>query len=110
MIYSVPHVAPFAGAWIEIRSAAMHALPLQVAPFAGAWIEISPLGENHAQRTVAPFAGAWIEMFYLGFGTYGKDYVAPFAGAWIEIYDVTQDNYSDLSLPSRERGLKYCMG
>ena len=34
------HVAPFAGAWIEIRFLIRKILPSIVAPFAGAWIEI----------------------------------------------------------------------
>ena len=36
------HVAPFAGAWIEIRMWHRARLPASVAPFAGAWIEIVP--------------------------------------------------------------------
>ena len=33
-------VAPFAGAWIEIKGGLKVALETVVAPFAGAWIEI----------------------------------------------------------------------
>ena len=33
-----------------------------VAPFAGAWIEIRTKEEFTWQQLVAPFAGAWIEM------------------------------------------------
>ena len=33
-------VAPFAGAWIEIRKVGVHIPTTEVAPFAGAWIEI----------------------------------------------------------------------
>ena len=33
--------------------------------------------------------------------------VAPFTGAWIEILDVSQHRTDGLSLPSRERGLKF---
>ena len=33
-------VAPFAGAWIEIRTKIRLSYRLMVAPFAGAWIEI----------------------------------------------------------------------
>ena len=36
-------VAPFAGAWIEIRLSATTVTGLTVAPFAGAWIEIFAL-------------------------------------------------------------------
>ena len=32
--------------------------------------------------------------------------VAPFAGAWIEILEDIFSAWSDMSLPSRERGLK----
>ena len=33
-----------------------------VAPFAGAWIEIRQLLQIEQSATVAPFAGAWIEI------------------------------------------------
>ena len=33
--------------------------------------------------------------------------VAPFAGAWIEIHENITSSPSIVSLPSRERGLKY---
>ena len=33
--------------------------------------------------------------------------VAPFAGAWIEIHKKAYDKTKVLSLPSRERGLKF---
>ena len=33
-----------------------------VAPFTGAWIEIRHMGRNHQNRFVAPFTGAWIEI------------------------------------------------
>ena len=35
-----PHVAPFTGAWIEIRCTGHRHHPSRVAPFTGAWIEI----------------------------------------------------------------------
>ena len=78
-----------------------------VAPFAGAWIEIYSYKNNNGLIPVAPFAGAWIEILsqqklltmYI---------VAPFAGAWIEIMFNTGNCASvPLSLPSRERGLKF---
>ena len=34
-------VAPFAGAWIEIRNPTGGGTVYEVAPFAGAWIEIA---------------------------------------------------------------------
>ena len=56
-------VAPFTGAWIEIKMAGVDDLDPLVAPFTGAWIEISskmiPLSKN---PNVAPFTGAWIEI------------------------------------------------
>ena len=55
-------VAPFAGAWIEIRYSNRMNRTNLVAPFAGAWIEIAPEREYAACRKVAPFAGAWIEI------------------------------------------------
>ena len=77
-------VAPFAGAWIEIKGADVLSLPLFVAPFAGAWIEIRDMLQcDNIYECVAPFAGAWIEI-----GLYVAGLVF---GA---------------SLPSRERGLK----
>jgi len=36
----VRFVAPFTGAWIEIRPAAPTVYPPTVAPFTGAWIEM----------------------------------------------------------------------
>ena len=33
-----------------------------VAPFTGAWIEIRKVGGFHCECAVAPFTGAWIEM------------------------------------------------
>ena len=33
--------------------------------------------------------------------------VAPFTGAWIEILNLRNDFRRELSLPSRERGLKF---
>ena len=36
---------------------------VKVAPFTGAWIEIRrPSGPGHRFRRVAPFTGAWIEI------------------------------------------------
>ena len=79
-------VAPLAGAWIEIFLAiAIIAYAAPVAPLAGAWIEI--LSNEKANRHIP---------------------VAPLAGAWIEISASKEDVLSDVSLPSRERGLK-CM-
>ncbi|SPF40879.1 conserved hypothetical protein [Candidatus Desulfosporosinus infrequens] len=35
---------------------------ISVAPYAGAWIEIKNLGGINYVFTVAPYAGAWIEI------------------------------------------------
>ena len=35
---------------------------LLVAPFTGAWIEIKHAGTNDRKTRVAPFTGAWIEI------------------------------------------------
>ena len=76
-----------------------------VAPFAGAWIEIKRLCAILESPTVAPFAGAWIEIVYLHDNT-AIQFVAPFAGAWIEIQLAQRLVFHVPSLPSRERGLK----
>ena len=36
-----PEVAPFAGAWIEMKMGQQRYMTVIVAPFAGAWIEIA---------------------------------------------------------------------
>ena len=99
-------VAPFAGAWIEIKASGLPADYRLVAPFAGAWIEI-PLNFPRGRGCrVAPFAGAWIEIVTIAFAS-SFVMVAPFAGAWIEISGVKlQYLRKKSSLPSRERGLK----
>ena len=55
---------------------------------------------------VAPFAGAWIEIVEFP-DVSTTPPVAPFAGAWIEITADSDRGSADMSLPSRERGLKY---
>ena len=55
-------VAPFAGAWIEIKMVNDYGAIPEVAPFAGAWIEMSSSSSLTVIVCVAPFAGAWIEM------------------------------------------------
>ena len=55
-------VAPYAGAWIEIRMDEIACGVLDVAPYAGAWIEISALIIDVQLDDVAPYAGAWIEI------------------------------------------------
>ena len=56
---------------------------------------------------VAPFTGAWIEIGIWN-GISSTASVAPFTGAWIEILAKTKaEKLGLMSLPSRERGLKY---
>ena len=55
-------VAPFTGAWIEIKRRPLFGSSANVAPFTGAWIEIPRLDGRWARGTVAPFTGAWIEI------------------------------------------------
>ena len=103
------HVAPFAGAWIEIRYFLNFRRFTRVAPFAGAWIEIKDTSEvlsglkslpsrerglkynkiisRKCENEVAPFAGAWIEIKDTSEVLSGLK-VAPFAGAWIEMLKI----------------------
>ena len=53
--------------------------------------------------------GVWIEMRRI-FDSSVSASVAPFAGAWIEIMTDIYLLHTLLSLPSRERGLKYFKG
>ena len=55
---------------------------------------------------VAPLAGAWIEI-HKSSSSRTESCVAPLAGAWIEILRARQNGGVRMSLPSRERGLKY---
>ena len=55
---------------------------------------------------VAPFTGAWIEIAH-AWWVMSDDEVAPFTGAWIEIGSYSVAEAAKMSLPSRERGLKY---
>ena len=78
-----------------------------VAPLVGAWIEIEINKELVKVIRVAPLVGAWIEIKN-SFGICRvPDSVAPLVGAWIEIAKSSFANFSLLSLPLWERGLKY---
>ena len=55
-------VAPFTGAWIEIRGSLPLSMASRVAPFTGAWIEIVSISHLDIETMVAPFTGAWIEI------------------------------------------------
>ncbi len=77
-----------------------------VAPFTGAWIEIRGAGYEQETRIVAPFTGAWIEIPWADRMPWVEP-VAPFTGAWIEIFSCVQASFGGLSHPSRVRGLKF---
>ena len=55
-----------------------------VAPYTGAWIEIKSEVLRKNISTVAPYTGAWIEMHYGRCKSFDFR-VAPYTGAWIEI-------------------------
>ena len=55
-------VAPYTGAWIEIKTISPLPLIGLVAPYTGAWIEMVLTGLRHRSAHVAPNTGAWIEM------------------------------------------------
>ena len=79
-------VAPYTGAWIEIRPNSLTlfdapSLPTRerglksprvatpvwdgdVAPYTGAWIEITIESSKETVISVAPYTGAWIEIYY----------------------------------------------
>ena len=100
-------VAPFTGAWIEIRLNARLSGEAGVAPFTGAWIEIPTRSFYTTRPQVAPFTGAWIEIRPPN-GSRATGAVAPFTGAWIEISGPPcRSAPAGWSLPSRERGLKF---
>ena len=61
---------------------------------------------NLVTFAVAPLAGAWVEMMSVN-NSSSSFQVAPLAGAWVEIIYYLAPVFNDLSLPSRERGLKY---
>ena len=124
------YVAPLAGAWIEIlpipvQSNCLESLPSRerglkfyrerlpkfrngVAPLAGAWIEMFQERTFPQPPRVAPLAGAWIEIRQSASFDISPS-VAPLAGAWIEIKRQKMLSPLLLSLPSRERGLKFCI-
>ena len=122
-------VAPLAGAWIETKAfnqpakrwhaslpsrerglkpllARRLAAVLLVAPLAGAWIETSLTSRLINSTGVAPLAGAWIETRRASLESASTVRVAPLAGAWIETVPPESMAVRQMSLPSRERGLK----
>ena len=99
-------VAPYTGAWIEIKDERKNIQKAMVAPYTGAWIEIgntAAISRYSLSRTlhgcvdwnwlkslkyplsaVAPYTGAWIEITIKYRKKRFKN-VAPYTGAWIEI-------------------------
>ncbi len=62
-----------------------------------------------SREKVAPLAGAWVEIVSAAGRGY-KEIVAPLAGAWVEIaWKELTEKAEQLSLPSRERGLKFLL-
>ena len=101
-------VAPFAGAWIEISVASGNIVGAASLPSRERGLKFLFRLRCRCVLVVAPFAGAWIEIYQKNSNVITSG-VAPFAGAWIEIKkSVSQSMYFMLSLPSRERGLKFC--
>ena len=60
MIWS--NVAPYTGAWIEIRKSIYRKRERIVAPYTGAGIEINRATYCSDECRVAPYTGAWIEI------------------------------------------------
>ena len=85
-------VAPFTGAWIEIKDYISYAYPK-------CWSHPSRVrGLKSSQKiiaqaiiAVAPFTGAWIEIAHIEKDDEYFYRVAPFTGAWIEIYSRAQN-------------------
>ena len=127
----ISKVAPLAGAWIEICKenlqirTMMTSLPSRErglkstpAPTCAAIYLSLPSRErglkffrrihNLPYQKVAPLAGAWIEIYAALNVDPLPQHVAPLAGAWIEICFAAASSFGYiLSLPSRERGLKF---
>ena len=81
------------------------ALVLLVAPYTGAWIEIRITINVIYTRLVAPYTGAWIEIISSRCSM-SPVRVAPYTGAWIEIQIDEPQKPVVPSHPTRVRGLK----
>ena len=76
-----------------------------VAPLAGAWIEISKDFKSAGHYASLPSRERGLK--YILFNAREPVFaVAPLAGAWIEMYKSGATGQCTTSLPSRERGLK----
>jgi len=56
------HVAPHAGAWIEIKSSVAIRAAIRVAPHAGAWIEIYFPGDSAGTAASPPTRGRGLKL------------------------------------------------
>ena len=99
-------VAPYVGAWIEIKGGKDRQKNRSVAPYVGAWIENFDISISSYVFNVAPYVGAWIEIVILLLLALAE-IVAPYVGAWIEIFAARTTIFLAKSLPMWERGLKY---
>ena len=99
------NVAPLAGAWIEIYLSRTFAINSSSLPSRERGLKSFMSTSLLDSQYVAPLAGAWIEI-PIRWLTALDVLVAPLAGAWIEIFASVVNEIKDLSLPSRERGLK----
>ena len=99
-------VAPYTGAWIEIRKPAASKLRNKGSlPTRERGLKFCVPIHHHTRHPVAPYTGAWIEIKKMLLNTLNV-VVAPYTGAWIEIRLPTNRGESTWSLPTRERGLK----
>ena len=80
--------------------------PWQVAPYAGAWIEIPELEDMLFEQSVAPYAGAWIEIPNSVSGV-GKNLSLPTRERGLKFGGAGGLPQVGRSLPTRERGLKW---
>ena len=78
---------------------------LLVAPFVGAWIEIRICMGYSANTASLRSSERGLKWYILLIRPRGGT-VAPFVGAWIEILCESEDVLEDRSLRSSERGLK----
>ena len=76
-----------------------------VAPFTGAWIEIRNLYKLDGKIYVAPFTGAWIEILVTGASTMNLS--LPSRGRGLKYDRLVIIINKVMSLPSRGRGLKF---
>ena len=70
------------------------------------WIEIGKSVDTAQNYIVTPYAGVWIEILYWS-RVLVTITVTPYAGVWIEMHMQISQVIYNLSLPTRECGLKY---